>query len=222
MSARTVASAVGRRVASSARRDSRRRFVAAVAPLFEGAPRFLGRLADGSPFGSVADVLRRGARRSPMRCPRPSRSSSSTPTRGSARRRRRSRRPRSWSRATPRGGRRRARRRRRRPIAAELERLNAAYEARFGFRYCVFVAGRPRAALLPDMAAALDGGPRRRAPSRARRSRRHRDAIATRRPRAATTRRTDDDRARREPLRQGRHPARPRRVEAPAGTASAT
>ena len=42
-------------------------------------------------------------------------------------------------------------------VAAELERLNDAYEARFGFRYCVFVAGRPRAALLPGMAAALDG-----------------------------------------------------------------
>lgn len=40
-------------------------------------------------------------------------------------------------------------------VAAELERLNAAYESRFGFRYCVFVAGRPRSALLPDMAAAL-------------------------------------------------------------------
>ena len=41
-------------------------------------------------------------------------------------------------------------------IAAELERLNDAYEARFGFRYCVFVAGRPRAALLPEMSAALE------------------------------------------------------------------
>ena len=39
---------------------------------------------------------------------------------------------------------------------AELERLNDAYEARFGFRYCVFVAGRPREALLPGMAAALE------------------------------------------------------------------
>ncbi len=39
--------------------------------------------------------------------------------------------------------------------AAELERLNDAYEARFGFRYCVFVAGRPRAALLAGFAAAL-------------------------------------------------------------------
>jgi 2-oxo-4-hydroxy-4-carboxy--5-ureidoimidazoline (OHCU) decarboxylase len=41
-------------------------------------------------------------------------------------------------------------------LAAELDRLNAAYEARHGFRYCVFVAGRSRAELLPDMAAAID------------------------------------------------------------------
>ena len=40
-------------------------------------------------------------------------------------------------------------------VAAELERLNLAYEERFGFRYCVFVAGRSRAALLPQMTAAL-------------------------------------------------------------------
>jgi 2-oxo-4-hydroxy-4-carboxy--5-ureidoimidazoline (OHCU) decarboxylase len=38
---------------------------------------------------------------------------------------------------------------------AELERLNAAYEERFGFRYCVFVAGRPRTVLVPELAAAL-------------------------------------------------------------------
>ena len=43
-----------------------------------------------------------------------------------------------------------------RDVAAELERLNDAYEARHGFRYCVFVAGRSREALLPDMAAAID------------------------------------------------------------------
>jgi 2-oxo-4-hydroxy-4-carboxy-5-ureidoimidazoline decarboxylase len=41
-------------------------------------------------------------------------------------------------------------------IAIELERLNDAYEERHGFRYCVFVAGRPREALLPDMTAAID------------------------------------------------------------------
>ncbi len=43
----------------------------------------------------------------------------------------------------------------RREPAEELDRLNAAYEARFGFRYCVFVAGRSRAELLPGMGAAL-------------------------------------------------------------------
>ena len=42
-------------------------------------------------------------------------------------------------------------------VAAELDRLNHEYEARFGFRYCVFVAGRSRADLLPDMVAALEG-----------------------------------------------------------------
>ena len=40
-------------------------------------------------------------------------------------------------------------------VAKELERLNDAYETRFGFRYCVFVAGRSREALLPDFAATL-------------------------------------------------------------------
>ena len=44
-------------------------------------------------------------------------------------------------------------------LAAELERLNAAYETRFGFRYCVRVGGRPRSALLPDMEASLEGDP---------------------------------------------------------------
>ena len=41
-------------------------------------------------------------------------------------------------------------------IAGELELLNDAYETRHGFRYCVFVAGRPREALLPEMAAAIE------------------------------------------------------------------
>jgi 2-oxo-4-hydroxy-4-carboxy--5-ureidoimidazoline (OHCU) decarboxylase len=44
-------------------------------------------------------------------------------------------------------------------IAAELGRLNDAYEARFGFRYCVFVAGRSRAELLPGFEAALTAEP---------------------------------------------------------------
>jgi 2-oxo-4-hydroxy-4-carboxy--5-ureidoimidazoline (OHCU) decarboxylase len=40
-------------------------------------------------------------------------------------------------------------------IAAALDRLNDAYEARFGFRYVVFVAGRPRSAIVPLMEASL-------------------------------------------------------------------
>jgi len=41
------------------------------------------------------------------------------------------------------------------PVDRELADLNAAYEARFGFRYLVFVRGRSRAELLPGFRAAL-------------------------------------------------------------------
>ncbi len=34
-------------------------------------------------------------------------------------------------------------------VLAELARLNASYEARFGFRFVVFVNGRPRREILP-------------------------------------------------------------------------
>jgi 2-oxo-4-hydroxy-4-carboxy--5-ureidoimidazoline (OHCU) decarboxylase len=43
-------------------------------------------------------------------------------------------------------------------IEADLTDLNDAYESEFGFRYCVFVAGRPREALLPELRAALRSG----------------------------------------------------------------
>lgn len=36
-------------------------------------------------------------------------------------------------------------------LQVELERLNAAYERRFGFRFVVFVAGRPRSEIIPVM-----------------------------------------------------------------------
>jgi 2-oxo-4-hydroxy-4-carboxy--5-ureidoimidazoline (OHCU) decarboxylase len=42
------------------------------------------------------------------------------------------------------------------PLDAALAELNGAYEARFGFRYLVYVAGRPRGALLPEFRAALE------------------------------------------------------------------
>jgi 2-oxo-4-hydroxy-4-carboxy--5-ureidoimidazoline (OHCU) decarboxylase/N-acetylglutamate synthase-like GNAT family acetyltransferase len=40
-------------------------------------------------------------------------------------------------------------------VAEELAGLNEVYEARFGFRFTVFVAGRPRAAIIPLIEAAL-------------------------------------------------------------------
>jgi len=43
------------------------------------------------------------------------------------------------------------------PVYVELAGLNAAYETRFGFRYLVHVAGRPRADLLPGFRDALRG-----------------------------------------------------------------
>jgi 2-oxo-4-hydroxy-4-carboxy--5-ureidoimidazoline (OHCU) decarboxylase len=39
----------------------------------------------------------------------------------------------------------------RKRVQAELDLLNAAYEQRFGFRFVVFVAGRPRSAIIPVM-----------------------------------------------------------------------
>jgi len=41
-------------------------------------------------------------------------------------------------------------------VLAELARLNAEYEQKFGFRFVVFVAGRPRAELLPVLRERLD------------------------------------------------------------------
>jgi 2-oxo-4-hydroxy-4-carboxy-5-ureidoimidazoline decarboxylase len=128
-------------------------FAAAVAPLFEGAPRFLARLAAARPF-ETADAMFAKARaiahampsdeqielidaHPRLGAPPPSVSPLSYLEQGYD------------SKAVEGEETERAR------VAAELERLNVAYEARFGFRYCVFVAGRTRAALLPEMEAAL-------------------------------------------------------------------
>lgn len=132
-------------------------FEASMAPLFEGAPGFLRRLANARPFGS-ADRLFERAREIALRMPNADQLEliDAHPRLGAP--------PASVSafsfteqgydrdaegqiaqaaEAEPAG------------VAADLDRLNAAYEARFGFRYCIFVAGRPRTALLPGMAVAL-------------------------------------------------------------------
>lgn len=123
-------------------------FAEAVAPLFEGAPRFLARLAAARPFGAweglfaAARAIAQGMPEDDqielvdahprLGAPPGTVSALSFREQGYDR-----------------------------PgmvtvnVAAELERLNEAYEARFGFRYCVFVAGRSRAELLPEMASAM-------------------------------------------------------------------
>lgn len=133
-------------------------FAATMAPLFEGAPRFLGRLAVARPYGSL-DVLFERARQIAhampiaeqlelidahprLGAPPASVSALSFVEQGYDRE--------AAELAAHEAGTERAR------VTAELDRLNTAYEARFGFRYCVLVAGRPRSALIADLEAALD------------------------------------------------------------------
>jgi 2-oxo-4-hydroxy-4-carboxy--5-ureidoimidazoline (OHCU) decarboxylase len=130
-------------------------FAVRVAPLFEGARGFLGRLATARPFGT-ADAMFATARTIAHEMPEDEQielidahprlgappgtvSALSYVEQGYA------------ADAAQEAADAEAAR-----VAAELDRLNLAYERQFGFGYCVFVAGRPRAALLPGMEAALD------------------------------------------------------------------
>jgi 2-oxo-4-hydroxy-4-carboxy-5-ureidoimidazoline decarboxylase len=132
-------------------------FTEAIAPLFEGAPRFLARLAAARPFGDAAALLA-GARAIAHAMPEPEQLElidahprlGAPPGSVSAL----SFREQGYDRAAADAAAETERAR----VAVELDTLNDAYESRFGFRYCVFVAGRPRAALLPGFRAALDAG----------------------------------------------------------------
>ncbi len=133
-------------------------FAATMAPLFEGAPRFLGRLAMARPFGSLEALFERARQighampiaeqielidaHPRLGAPPASVSAMSFVEQGYDQE--------GATRAAREAELERAR------VAAELDRLNTAYEERFGFHYCVFVAGRPRAALLAEMEAALE------------------------------------------------------------------
>jgi OHCU decarboxylase len=124
-------------------------FRAAMAPLFEGAPRFLARLAAARPFGSedgLFEAAERIALDMPMDeqlelidahprlgAPPASVSAMSFTEQG-------------YDRETS-------------EAVEALARLNEQYEARFGFRYCVFVNGRSRPALVPELEAALGRDP---------------------------------------------------------------
>jgi OHCU decarboxylase len=121
-------------------------FVAAAAPWFEGAPRFLRRLAAARPFGDEETLFGRAtaiAEAMPedeqlelidahprLGAPPATVSAASFREQG-------------YDRETT-------------LAIAELEELNATYEGRFGFRFCVFVNGRPRTALVPVLREALE------------------------------------------------------------------
>lgn len=130
--------------------------IEALAPLFEGAPRFLARLAGARPFGDPATLFAR-ARAIAHAMPEPEQVEliDAHPRLGAP--------PRSVSQLSfreqgyDRESTQAAADTERTRVASELARFNEAYERRFGFRYCVFVAGRPRAALLPELEAALHG-----------------------------------------------------------------
>lgn len=132
-------------------------FVGRTAPLFEGAPGFLYRLAAARPFSSEGHMFER-AREIAHALPEPLQVElvdahprvGAPPASVSAL----SFREQGYDAEAAANLASEAARERDR-VAAELDRLNAEYEARFGFRYCVFVAGRSRSELLPGMADAL-------------------------------------------------------------------
>jgi 2-oxo-4-hydroxy-4-carboxy--5-ureidoimidazoline (OHCU) decarboxylase len=132
--------------------------IEAMAPLFEGAPGFLGRLAAARPCGTFERLFAR-AREIALAMPDADQVEllDAHPRLGAP--------PGSVSALSfveqgyDREAADAAAEAARDAVAGELARLNAAYEARFGFRYCVFVAGRPRAALLPAFEAALRASP---------------------------------------------------------------
>jgi 2-oxo-4-hydroxy-4-carboxy-5-ureidoimidazoline decarboxylase len=120
-------------------------FVAAAAPWFEGASRFIHRLAVARPFGDAATLF---GRAEVIALAMPEREQlqliDAHPRLGAP--------PATVSAASF-----REQGYDREPTIAveELARLNAAYEARFGFRFCIFVDGRSRMELVRAVEAAL-------------------------------------------------------------------
>ena len=123
-------------------------FASTLAPLFEGAPRFLRRLAESRPFETEEDLFgaaravarqmpeeeqielldahpRIGADPSTMSAMSHAEQGHDAPGDGQA-----------W-------------------VGDELTALNEAYESLFGFRFVVFVAGRPRVDIIPILEMAL-------------------------------------------------------------------
>ena len=158
-------------------------FGALVAPLFEEAPRFIGRLAAGRPYGSW-DALFEAAEDVALAMPPDEQIEliDAHPRIGAP--------PGSVSAlsfveqgydqesAAVEAEAERIK------VQAALDRLNAAYESAFGFRFVVFVAGRPRSAIVPVLEAALG------VDREDERARALRDVVAIGRDRARSTRLT--------------------------------
>jgi 2-oxo-4-hydroxy-4-carboxy-5-ureidoimidazoline decarboxylase len=121
-------------------------FAAAIAPLFERAPRFVTRIGEARPFESEEDLFdtaRAIAREMPeaeqieLLAAHPRIGADVTTVSDLSRREQGGEAPNdAW-------------------IGEELAALNEAYESRFGFRFVVFVAGRPRADIIPLLERAL-------------------------------------------------------------------
>ncbi len=122
-------------------------FAQSMAPFFEGAPRFLARLAASRPFRDDTDLFERAtAIAGAMPEDEQIELVDAHPRIGAA--------AHTMSAASvAEQGRNAAIR----SVQADLDRLNAAYEERFGFRFVVFVAGRPRSEIVPLMEARLGG-----------------------------------------------------------------
>ena len=127
-------------------------FATQLAPLFEGAPRFLTRLAAARPYRSWADLFAQARSIAHAMPEAEQRELVDAHPRLGARRERVSAlsfQEQGYDRAPA------AQPAPDDPVTATLARLNDDYESRFGFRYCVFVAGRPQAELLPGFETAL-------------------------------------------------------------------
>jgi 2-oxo-4-hydroxy-4-carboxy--5-ureidoimidazoline (OHCU) decarboxylase len=132
-------------------------FAALVAPLFEEAPRFIARLTDARPFGSWARLFE-DAEAIALAMPEDEKVEliDAHPRIGAP--------PGSVSAlsfveqgygAPDAGAAVATAETERLRVLVALDDLNERYEERFGFRFVVFVAGRPRAAIVPVLEAAL-------------------------------------------------------------------
>jgi 2-oxo-4-hydroxy-4-carboxy--5-ureidoimidazoline (OHCU) decarboxylase len=129
-------------------------FAAAMAPLFEGAPTYLSSLAEARPFESDEDLFESARAVARELSPEAQAELLDAHPRIGAEPAAMSRHSRqeqghdgpeepddqAW-------------------VGNELAALNEAYESRFGFRFVVFVAGRPRAEIIPILERALHADP---------------------------------------------------------------